>query len=222
MYRSPRNGFDDTLSAKRSAAAAAYAASLAEIDTEDTSPEYLAQRRQVSLLASQAALRAGLIAEAAELAPVAANTAALAAAAAGVDVFNSVVAIQGAVSHCKVDSLGLIVHDINEKLAEEKDSVARLIDFANASSKMATLAAEAAAEAAEAAALIAETAMTVICNANRHLSGDAILSERHAAQQGVPDGSGRCLHKTDITEVDINTKSFPKGQWISFMNPFID
>ncbi|MEI7608533.1 MAG: hypothetical protein WCJ64_14240, partial [Rhodospirillaceae bacterium] len=125
---------------------------------------------------------------------------------------NSVVAIQGAVNHCKVDSLGLLVYSINEKFAEEEAAVARLIEFANASSKMATLAAEAAAEAAEAAALIAETAMEIICNANRILTYETTLSDK----------SGLYMHSTDNTEDEFNTKSFPKGQWITFMNRFSD
>ncbi len=222
MFRSPRNSFDDTLSAKRSAAAAAYAATLAEVDTEVASPEHLEQRRQVALLASQAAMRASVIAEAAELAAVAANTAALAAAAAGVDVFNSVVAIQGAVNHCKVDSLSLLVYSINEKFAEEEAAVARLIEYANASSKMATLAAEAAAEAAEAAALIAETAIEIIWNTKQHLLCETILPEKYAAQRKLSDRPSRHLNSTDNTDDEFNIKSFPKGQWITFMNRFND
>ncbi len=227
MFRSPRNGFDDTLSAKRSADAAARAASLAATVAEDVKPELLALMRQVATIASQAAARAAIAAEAAELAAVASNAAALAAvasnaaalaaSAAEVAASKAELALKCAADPTEVELLTKIRSAIRGEFGAEAEAVSRLVEFATASATTATRAAEAAADAAETAALIAESAAKIV---STHKQPSCNKGTPPVTDATAQSGSGYSSPCSIISSDDNDGPCSPRGQWIAFMNRF--
>ena len=172
MIKPPRNGFDDAVSAKRSAHAAARAATLATMTAEESKLEHIENMRQVALMASHAATRAAITAEAAELAAIAAEAASLAAAAAvAVEAAaaihiasNAAEALKSTANNYGGEIPECVHPTIQGKFEAEAEAVSRLAKLATGSAKNAVLAAEAAADAAEMSALLAETAAGIVGN----------------------------------------------------------